>query len=71
MFDEKTCGSSIKNENLSDQKLTEKLRKPIIRKFNNIKVQSPFVDNVQGADLVDMQLVTKFNKGFRFFAMCY
>ena len=30
------------------------------------KVHSPFIDNIWGADLADMQLVRKVNKGFRF-----
>ena len=30
------------------------------------KVQSPFIDNIWGKDLADMQLISKFNKGFRF-----
>ena len=40
--------------------------KPIIGKFNKIKVQSPFIDNIWGADLADMELISKYNKGFRF-----
>ena len=30
------------------------------------KVYSGFKDSIQGADLADMQLISKFNKGFRF-----
>ena len=29
-------------------------------------MQSPFIDNIWGADLADMQLISKFNIGFRF-----
>ena len=29
-------------------------------------MQSPFIDNIWGADLADMKLISKFNKGFRF-----
>ena len=29
-------------------------------------VYSGFKDNIWGADLADMQLISKFNKGFRF-----
>ena len=29
-------------------------------------MHSPFKDNIWGADLADMQLISKFNKGFRF-----
>ena len=45
-------------------------QKPIIRKFNKRKVHSPFIDNIWGADLADMQLISKFNKGFRFL-LCF
>ena len=31
--DKKTAGSAIKNENMSNQKLDEKLHKPTIRKL--------------------------------------
>ena len=37
-FDEKTSGSGIKNENMSDQQLAEELHKPAIRKFKKRKV---------------------------------
>ena len=65
-FDKKTSGSGIKNENISNKELAEELHKPIIRKFNKIKVHSPFIDNIWGIDLADMQLISKSNKGFRF-----
>ena len=65
-FDKKTSGSGIKNENMPDQQLAEELHKSIILKFKKRKVQSPFIDNIWGADLADMQLISKFNKGFRF-----
>ena len=32
----------------------------------NDSVYSGFKGNIWGADLADMQLITKFNKGFRF-----
>ena len=62
----KTCGSSIKNENISNKELAEDLHKSIIRKFNKRKVHSLFIDNILGADLADMELISKFNKGLRF-----
>ena len=65
-FDEKTSGSGIKNENMSDQQLVEELHKPIIRKFKKRKVHSAFADNICGLDLADMQLISRFNKRFRF-----
>ena len=65
-FDKKISGSGIKNENISDKELAEELQKLIIRKFNKRKAHSSFIDNIWGADLADMQLISKFNKGFRF-----
>ena len=46
--------------------LANELHKPIIKKFNKEKVYSSFRDNIWGVDLADMQLSSKFNKGFRF-----
>ena len=69
-FDKKKkSDSGIKNEDMSDQQLAEELHKPIIRKFKKRKVHSSFIDNISGADLADMQLISKFNKGFKF--SCY
>ena len=65
VFDKKTSDNSIKNEIISNKELAEELRKPIIRKFNKRKVQSPFIDNIWGADLADVQLISKC-----FFIMC-
>ena len=65
-FDKKTSGSGIKNENISNKELAKELHKPIIRKFNKRKVHSPFIDNTWGADLADLQLISKANKGFKF-----
>ena len=47
-------------------KIVSELHKPIIKKFNKRKVYSSFKDNIWGVDLADMQLLSKFNKGFRF-----
>ena len=52
---------------MSDKKLAEELRKSIIRKFDRRKVPSPFIDNVRGADLEDMQLMNKPYKRIRFY----
>ena len=66
VFDKNTSGRTVKIENTSDNQLAEDLHKPIVRKLNKRKVQSPFIDNIWGADLADMQLIYKFNKGIRF-----
>ena len=64
-FDKKTAGSGIKSIPQNEQ-LAEELPKPIIKKLKKRKVYSTFTDNIWGADLADMQLISKFNKGFRF-----
>ena len=51
----------VKNENISNRELAEELLKTIIRKLNKRKVHSPFIDNIWGADLAEMQLISKFN----------
>ena len=61
-LDKKTVGSDV-NENI---KLANELHKPIIRKFNKRKVYSSFKDNIWDADLADMQLLSKFNKGIKY-----
>ena len=66
-FDKKTSGGTVKNEIISNKELAEELHKPIITKFNKRKVHSFFIDNIWGADLAGMQLISKFNKGFRLF----
>ena len=52
--------------NKENIQLADELHKPIIRKFKKRKVHSLFRDNIWGIDLADMQLLSKFNKGFRF-----
>ena len=66
LFDRNTSGGTVKNEIISNKELEEELHKPIIRKFEKRKVHSSFIDNIWGADLADMQLISKFNKGLRF-----
>ena len=46
--------------------LTEELHKPIIRNLKKRRVYSGFKDNIWGANLANMQLISKFNKGFIF-----
>ena len=70
-FDSKVEGTGAKNVNNTkltpqNQQLPEKLHKPIIKKFEKRKVYAAFKDNIWGADLADMQLLSKSNKGIRF-----
>ena len=56
---------------MSDRQLEVELHKPIISIFNKPKVHSSFIVNIWGADLADLQLISKFNKGIHFrFLLC-
>ena len=46
--------------------LADELHKPVIRKFKKRKVYFQFKDNIWGVDLVDMQSLSKKNKGIRY-----
>ena len=50
----------------NNKKVAEGLNKPIIRKIKRRTVYSGFKDNIWGTDLADMQLISKFNKRFRY-----
>ena len=70
-FDKKSEGSGAKNVNNTkltpqNQQLTEELHKPIIKHFEKRNVHAAFKDNIWGADLADMQLLSRYNKGIRF-----
>ena len=66
LAEKSASGGSVKNQNMSNKELAEELHKPIISKFKKRKVYSSFIDNIWGADLVDMHLIRKFNKAIHF-----
>ena len=53
-------------ENISNKNLFEESLKLIIRKFNKRKVHLSFIDNIWGADLANVQFISKFNQRSRF-----
>ena len=75
-FDKKSAsgsGTILANKfafkNMSNEQLAKELHKPMIRKFKkrHLKnVYSSIKDNIWGAYLSNMQLISKFNKGIRF-----
>ena len=69
-FDKKSEGSGAKHINTKlapqNQQLAEELHKPIIKKFEKKKVHAAFKDNIWDAELADMQLLSRYNKGIRF-----
>ena len=64
-FDKKSVGNGV-NTHANNKKLAEELQKPIIRTFKKRTIYSGFNDNIWGAHLADMQLISIFNKGLRF-----
>ena len=67
-FNERTKRSGIENKgNLqTNLQLAEELHKPIIRSFERRNVYFSFKDNTWSADLADMSLISKFNKGIKY-----
>ena len=69
LLDKSVSVSAVNIEVKHNEQLAKELRKAIIRKFKKRTVYSGFTDDTWGADLADMQLISKLNKGFRF-ALC-
>ena len=64
--DKSASSNGVKSKNMLNQELAEELHKPSIRKFEKRKVHSSVIDNILRADLTNMQLMSKFNKGICF-----
>ena len=65
----KTFGQAITNEIMFNKELAKKLEKPITRKFKKRKVYSSFIDNILGADLADMHLISNLIREFFLFCV--
>ena len=71
-FDKKSKGSGIvaslayESANARNYQLANELHKLIIRKFKKWRVYSSFLGNIWGADLADMQSLSKYNKGVKY-----
>ena len=65
-FDKKSKGSGIVTNELNYQ-LGNEVHKPVIRKFKKRKVYSLFRDNIWGVGLADIQSLSKYNKGIKYF----
>ena len=72
-FDKKSCGSGVaaslanKSATEPNYQLANELHKQIIRKFKKRKIYSFFRDNIWGVDLADIQSLSKYNKGIKYF----
>ena len=58
LFDKMYSGSGVKSKILPKQQLPKELNKPIIRKFEKRQIYSSSKDNIWGADLADLILLT-------------
>ena len=66
-FNKKTAVGAAEDEIMPNKELAEELHKPIIKKFGKTRVHWCFINNIWGADLPDMQLLSKLFKGIRFY----
>ena len=66
LTDKSAKGGSANNEIKQNEQLAEELQKPIVKKIKKIKVYSLFKDTIWGAGLVEIQLISKFNRETRF-----
>ena len=66
LTDKSAKGGSANNEIKQNEQLAEELQKPIVKKIKKIKVYSLFKGTIWGAGLVEIQLISKFNRGTRF-----
>ena len=66
LADKSGKGGGVNNEIKQNKQLAEELHKPIIKNFLKRIVYVLFKDNIWGADLANVQLISKFNKGTRF-----
>ena len=60
----RTSEGTVKNKIIS--RISSRTKQTNYWKILKKKVKSPFIDNIWGADLADMQLISKFNKGIHF-----
>ena len=67
-FDKNSAGSGAKS--MPNQQLANELHKQIITKFKRRLVYSSFKDNICGADLADMQLISKCDRVIGFL-LCF
>ena len=67
LSDKSVAGGSVANNDIKQNlQPANELHEQIIRKLKKRKVYSGIKDNIWGAYLADMKLISKFNKGFRF-----
>ena len=65
---ESSASTSLPNKSAAEPnyQLANELHKQIIKKFTRGKVYSSFIDNIWGADLADMQSISKYKRGINY-----
>ena len=67
LSDKSASGCGVANDKIKQNlQLAKKLHKPIIINFKKRTVYSGFKDNIWGADLADMQPLSKYNKAMKY-----
>ena len=66
-FNKKTAGGVIKNEIMSNRKLAKNYTIQSLENLRNSKYTHLLWTIIGVSDLAEMQLISKFNKGIRFF----
>ena len=67
LSDKSVSGNGVANNEIKQNlQLAKELQKPNIRNFKKRAVYSGFKENIWGADLADLQLISKLNKRFIF-----
>ena len=64
-LDKKSSGSGVDAE--PNYQFASELHKQVTKKFKTQKVYSSFRDNIWDADLADMQSLSKYNKGIKYY----
>ena len=64
-FDKKSSGSGVATE--PNYQLANELHRQIIRKIKRRKIFSSFRDIIWGVDLADMQSLSKYHRGIKYF----
>ena len=65
-FDKKRQVEQLKMKFFLTKNQQKNYNNPIIRKFEKRSLDSSFINKIWNTDLADMQLISEFNKGFRF-----
>ena len=65
-FDKKLQAEQFKMRLFLTKNQQKNQNNPVIRKFEKRSLDSSFINKIWNRDLADMQLISEFNKGFRF-----